>query len=156
MYYNLVSRKFSTTILRKFSELILLAVTSCVILMPTTNKKDSASLHRFLIGQLANIKKDAMKTKDELIELLGKIDRKREFGEYTMTELQKIAERAIVIIKKHNPNSTDLIELDESIKLSDKYHKGLKYKDGDNIMNVLRSTKFAIESFLYKEFGIEI
>lgn len=99
---------------------------------------------------------NAVKTKDELIELLEKIDRKREFGEYTMTELQNIAERAIVIIKKHNPNSTDLIKLNESIKLSNKYHKEFKYRDGDNIMNVLRSTKFAIESFLYEDFGIEI
>jgi len=94
-----------------------------------------------------------MEIQNELIELLDKIDRKREFGEYTMTELQKIAEKAIIVIKKYKPESVSINELKESIKLSDKFHKKRSYKEVGNIMDVLRSTKFAIESFLHEEFG---
>ncbi|WP_417859515.1 hypothetical protein [Xanthomarina gelatinilytica] len=97
-----------------------------------------------------------MEIKNELIDLLKQIDRKRDFGEYTMTELQKIAEKAIKAIQEYNPESDSIVELKESIRLSDKFHKESSYKSVDNIMSVLRSTKFAIESFLYKEFGIEI
>ena len=96
-----------------------------------------------------------MKTENKLIELLQEIDHKRDFGEYTMTELQKIAEKAIKVIKEYKPESESIIELKKSIKLSDKFHKESLYKNVDNIMSVLRSTKFVIESFLYKEFGIE-
>ena len=99
---------------------------------------------------LANIKNETMKeTQDELKELLFKIDLKRDFGEYTMTELQKIAE-------KYDSKSDSISELNEAIKISNECHKERSYKDVDNIMDVLRGTKFAIESFLYKEFGIEI
>jgi len=93
-----------------------------------------------------------MEIKNNLIDLLKQIDLKRDFGEYTMTELQKIAEKAIKVMEAHKPESESIIELKESIKLSDKFHKENSYKNVDNIMNVLRSTKFAIESFLYKEF----
>ncbi len=96
-----------------------------------------------------------MNTKSELKELLFKIDLKRNFGEYTMTELQKIAEKAIIIIRKHSPDSKEIIELEEAIKLSDKFHTERSYNDGSNIMDVLRMTKYAIESFLYEEFQIE-
>tara|TARA_R110002049_G_scaffold253586_1_gene428944 strand:+ start:868 stop:1224 length:357 start_codon:yes stop_codon:yes gene_type:complete len=106
---------------------------------------------------LANIKNETMKeTQDELKELLFKIDLKRDFGEYTMTELQKIAEKAIRVIKKYDSKSDSISELNEAIKISNECHKERSYKDVDNIMDVLRGTKFAIESFLYKEFGIEI
>ena len=97
-----------------------------------------------------------MKIENKLIELLQEIDHKRDFGEYTMTELQKIAEKAIRVIKEYKPESESIIELKESIKLSDEFHKERSYKEVDNIMDVLRLTKFAIESFLYKEFDIEI
>jgi len=98
-----------------------------------------------------------MEIKNELIDLLKNIDSKARYslGEYTMTELEKITIQAINKIEKYKPESESIIELKESIKLSDKFHKESSYKNVDNIMSVLRSTKFAIESFLYKEFGIE-
>jgi hypothetical protein len=96
-----------------------------------------------------------MDAKNELKELLFKIDLKRDFGEYTMTELQKIAEKAIFIINKHSPKAKEIFDLEEAVTLSNKFHKEGSYKDGSNIMDVLRSTKFAIESFLYEEFQIE-
>ena len=97
-----------------------------------------------------------MNTKDNLIEFLEIIDRKRTITEYTMTELQKIAEKAIRIIDKVDSEAKEISELKEAIKTSNDCHKKRVYKDGDNIMDVLRQTKFAIESFLYREYGIEI
>ncbi|TYC07282.1 hypothetical protein ES677_15180 [Bizionia gelidisalsuginis] len=96
-----------------------------------------------------------MKTENKLIELLQEIENKEDFGEYTMTELEKIAEKAIKTIKKYKPESESINELKESIKLSDIFHKERSHKNVDNIMDVLRSTKFAIESFLYKEFDTD-
>ena len=97
-----------------------------------------------------------MNAKDNLIELLEAIDRKRTITEYTMTELQKIAEKAVIIIGKADSEAKEISELKEAIDTSNDCHKNRAYKDGDNIMDVLRQTKFAIESFLYREYGIEI
>ena len=97
-----------------------------------------------------------MDTKANLIELLKAIDSKRTINEYTMTELQKIAEKAILFIKKVDSEAKEISELKEAIDTSNDFHKKRVYKDGDNIMDVLRLTKFAIESFLYREYGIEI
>ncbi|ALU74314.1 hypothetical protein [Tenacibaculum piscium] len=92
-----------------------------------------------------------MKTEKKLKELLFQIELKTEFGNYTMTELQKITEKAVIIIENKNPNSESLNQLKTSIKLSDTFHKEKSHNNVDNIMDVLRSTKFAIELFLDKE-----
>jgi hypothetical protein len=97
-----------------------------------------------------------MNISEKLIELLEAIDRKRTITEYTMTELQKIAEKAVVIIGKVDPEAKEIAELKEAVADSNDCHKKRVHKDGDNIMDVLRQTKFAIESFLYREYGIEI
>ena len=92
-----------------------------------------------------------MKTEKKLNELLFRIDLIGDKGEYTMNNLQLIAEKAVKIIKKENPKSERLIELKKAIDDSNEFHKKRVYKDGDNIMSVLRQTKFAIESFLEEE-----
>ncbi len=93
-------------------------------------------------------------TEVNLMNLLEKLDRTAIYtiGEYTMTEIQKITEKAIFIIKEHKSESESIDKLNGAIKLSDKFHKENSYKKIDNIMIVLRSAKFAIESFLHKEF----
>ena len=93
---------------------------------------------------------------ENLIELLEAIERKRTITEYTMTQLQKIAEKAVAIIEKVDSEAKEISELKKAIEVSNDCHKKRVYKDGDNIMDVLRQTKFAIESFLYREYGIEI
>jgi len=99
-----------------------------------------------------------MKTRDELIDLLNIIDSKARYkiDENTMTELDKLTKKAIEKIESFKPDCISINELKESIKLSDNFHKQRTTNEIDNIMLVLRSTKFAIESFLHKEFGIEI
>lgn len=92
-----------------------------------------------------------MKTQKKLNELLFQIDLIRDKGEYTMNNLQLIAEKAVVIINKVNPNSESISELKEAIDNSNDCHKKRVHTDGDNIMEVLRQTKFAIESFLEEE-----
>jgi predicted ribosome quality control (RQC) complex YloA/Tae2 family protein len=94
-----------------------------------------------------------MKTEKKLNELLFQIEEIRDFGEYTMNNLQLIAEKAVKIINKKNPNSESIIELNKAIEDSNDCHKKRIHRDGDNIMEVLRQTKFAIESFLHKEYG---
>ena len=92
-----------------------------------------------------------MEIEEKLTDFLNQIDRKREFTDYTMTELQKISEKSIKLISKFNPNSESLVELKKAIDLSDEYHKNKEYKNVDNIMDVLRATKFGIEEFIESE-----
>jgi hypothetical protein len=92
-----------------------------------------------------------MKTEKKLNELLFRIDLIRDKGEYTMNNLQLIAEKAVKIITKKNPKSESIIALNKAIEESNDCHKKRVHTDGDNIMNVLRQTKFAIESFLEED-----
>lgn len=92
-----------------------------------------------------------MNTEEKLNELLFRIDLIRDKGEYTMNNLQLIAEKALRIINKVNPNSESISELKEAIDNSNDCHKKRVHTDGDNIMEVLRQTKFAIESFLEED-----
>ncbi|MFD0991622.1 hypothetical protein [Tenacibaculum geojense] len=92
-----------------------------------------------------------MAIEEKLTDFLNQIDRKREFTDYTMTELQKIAEKSIKLISEMNPKSKSLVELKKAIDLSNKYHKDKEYKSVDNIMDVLRATKFGIEEFIESE-----
>lgn len=84
----------------------------------------------------------------ELNDLLNKIDSKRIFDDYTMTELEKIARKAKSIIPDTEENKEVKEFLSHSIKLSDKYHKNGEYSEQDNIMEVLREVKFSIEQYL--------
>ncbi|WP_397447774.1 hypothetical protein [Polaribacter sp. R77954] len=92
-----------------------------------------------------------MNTEEKLNELLFRIDLIRDKGEYTMNNLQLIAEKAVRIINKVNPNSESISKLKKAIDNSNDCHKKRVHTDGDNIMEVLRQTKFAIESFLEEE-----
>jgi hypothetical protein len=92
-----------------------------------------------------------MEIEEKLTDFLNQIDRKREFTDYTMTELQKISEKSIKLISEFNSNSESLVELKKAIDLSNKYHKNKEYKNVDNIMEVLRATKFGIEEFIESE-----
>jgi hypothetical protein len=94
-----------------------------------------------------------MKTEKKLNELLFKIDLIRDMGEYTMNNFQLFAENSIKILTTENPKSESIIELNKAIEDSNDCHKKRMHRDGDNIMDVLRQTKFAIESFLHKEYG---
>lgn len=94
-------------------------------------------------------------TERKLIELLNEIDSKRHLGEYTMNELQNIAEKAIKVIRGYYPNSESINELNRAINLSNDFHKEMSYKNADNIITILCVTKFAIESFLSEAFGYD-
>jgi hypothetical protein len=107
------------------------------------------------VGNHLPITLKGMKTEKNLNTLLLQIDSIRDMSEYSMNRLQLIAEKAVKIINKKNPESESIIELKKAIDNSNDFHKIRVHRDGDNIMNVLRQTKFAIESFLYKEFGAD-
>ena len=93
-----------------------------------------------------------MVLKEILSGLLFRIDGKREFTEYSMTELQKISEKSIELIESKNPESESLIGLKLALELSDQYHKSNKNTDITNIMEVLRLVKYGIEQFLETEY----
>jgi hypothetical protein len=84
----------------------------------------------------------------EINHLLQKIDSKRIFDDYTMTELEKIARKAKKLIPNAEKNKEIQDTLSHSITLSDRYHKIGEFTSQSNIMEILREVKFSLEQYL--------
>ncbi len=77
-------------------------------------------------------------------------------NEYTMTEIEKIAENAIGIIKAHNANHEALAYFEKVIKKSDKYHTGCKHRETVYVYEVKDLAMQAFQELFDREPGINV
>ena len=95
---------------------------------------------------------------EEFKKLYFRLQRKHsgEPREYTMTEIEKIAERAVEILEIHKPDPLVISAFKEVKEKSDYYHKNGGWKYSNNIEEVKAQAIRAFQELSDREPGIAL
>lgn len=92
--------------------------------------------------------KDLQEIKAELNDILEKWDREGRFNINTMSQVEKDARSAkVLILGSHQYSHEMLRELDQTISISEKYHRLKLGVDNDIIREALRHLEWGIQLF---------
>lgn len=95
-------------------------------------------------------KKNVEETKEELIELRRKWYRKGNFDINTMSDVEKRAQKAKILVAAHGEHHEIIGRFNEAIKISKDYHDRHAGLENETIREALREFEYGVELFLHK------